>query len=141
MGVLSTFPCHCFLVRLPDLRSVIVLDGRQPGMFSLEEVMQAGSSRYLQQLRDQQRKLSHDDPIFILFTSVIIPVVTCSGSTSSLRRPLLNDFLTPSLSFALTVLNCLSRAPLVSQRLPRCLILILLTIPICLAKEANMIGG
>lgn len=70
-----------FPVRLPELRSVVVLDGRQPGMFSLEEVMQAGSSRHLQQLQDLQRTLSHDDPINILFTSVITPVGACSGSS------------------------------------------------------------
>nr|XP_019964811.1 PREDICTED: acyl-CoA synthetase family member 2, mitochondrial-like [Paralichthys olivaceus] len=55
--------------RLPDLRSVIVLDSRQPGMFHLEDVMQAGSSQFMLQLQDLQKKLSFDDPINILFTS------------------------------------------------------------------------
>ncbi|XP_071319669.1 medium-chain acyl-CoA ligase ACSF2, mitochondrial [Trachinotus anak] len=55
--------------RLPDLRCVIVLDSRQPGMLHLEDVMQAGSSQYVQQLQDLQRKLSFDDPINIQFTS------------------------------------------------------------------------
>ncbi|KAL3051844.1 hypothetical protein OYC64_001967 [Pagothenia borchgrevinki] len=55
--------------RLPDLRSVIVVDSRQPGMLLLEDVMQAGSSQYMQQLQDLQRKLSFDDPINIQFTS------------------------------------------------------------------------
>ncbi|KAI4807530.1 hypothetical protein KUCAC02_027333 [Chaenocephalus aceratus] len=55
--------------RLPDLRSVIVVGSRQPGMFLLEDVMQAGSSQYMQQLQDLQRKLSFDDPINIQFTS------------------------------------------------------------------------
>ncbi|KAJ4940315.1 hypothetical protein JOQ06_026623 [Pogonophryne albipinna] len=55
--------------RLPDLRSVIVVDSRQPGMLFLDDVMQAGSSQYMQQLQDLQRKLSFDDPINIQFTS------------------------------------------------------------------------
>uniref|UniRef100_A0A8C9XJ35 Medium-chain acyl-CoA ligase ACSF2, mitochondrial n=1 Tax=Sander lucioperca TaxID=283035 RepID=A0A8C9XJ35_SANLU len=55
--------------RLPDLRSVIVIDSRQPGMFHLEDVMQAGSSQYIQQLQDLQKKISFDDPINIQFTS------------------------------------------------------------------------
>ena len=58
--------------RLPDLRSVIVLDSRQPGMLHFEDVMQAGSSQYMQQLQDLQKKLSFDDPINIQFTSVIV---------------------------------------------------------------------
>ncbi|XP_070782784.1 medium-chain acyl-CoA ligase ACSF2, mitochondrial [Enoplosus armatus] len=55
--------------RLPDLRSVIVLDSRQPGMLHFEDVMQAGSSQYMQQLQDLQKKLCFDDPINIQFTS------------------------------------------------------------------------
>uniref|UniRef100_A0A3B5K1A9 Medium-chain acyl-CoA ligase ACSF2, mitochondrial n=2 Tax=Takifugu rubripes TaxID=31033 RepID=A0A3B5K1A9_TAKRU len=65
----SSSPGNIRSSRLPDLRSVVVLDDRPPGMFSLEEVMQLGTSRHLQQLRDQQRNLSCDDPIKILFTS------------------------------------------------------------------------
>lgn len=57
--------------RLPDLRSVIVLDRRQPGMHHFEDVMQAGSSQYVKQLQDLQKKISFDDPINIQFTSVI----------------------------------------------------------------------
>ncbi|XP_067101405.1 medium-chain acyl-CoA ligase ACSF2, mitochondrial [Osmerus mordax] len=55
--------------KLPDLRIVIVTDSQQPGMFSLSDVMQAGSSQYIQQLQDLQKKLSSDDPINIQFTS------------------------------------------------------------------------
>ncbi|XP_047465245.1 medium-chain acyl-CoA ligase ACSF2, mitochondrial [Mugil cephalus] len=55
--------------RLPDLRSVIVLDSRQPGMFNFADVMQAGSGQYMQQLQDLQKKLCFDDPINIQFTS------------------------------------------------------------------------
>lgn len=73
---------------------MVVLDDRPPGMFSLEEVLQLGSSRHLQQLRDQQRNLSCDDPIKILFTSV---TVACSGSS----RPVLGP--------SLTVSNCPSQ--------------------------------
>ncbi|XP_028989076.1 medium-chain acyl-CoA ligase ACSF2, mitochondrial [Betta splendens] len=56
-------------VRLPELRTVIVLDSRQAGMFHVEDVMQAGSSQHRQQLQDLQKKLSFDDPINIQFTS------------------------------------------------------------------------
>lgn len=49
---------------------MIVLNSRQPGMFLLEDVMQAGNSQYMQQLQDVQKKLSCDDPINIQFTSV-----------------------------------------------------------------------
>uniref|UniRef100_A0A8D3CST4 Medium-chain acyl-CoA ligase ACSF2, mitochondrial n=1 Tax=Scophthalmus maximus TaxID=52904 RepID=A0A8D3CST4_SCOMX len=55
--------------RLPDLRSVILLDSRQPGTFHLDDVMQAGSSQFAQQLQDLQRKIMFDDPINIQFTS------------------------------------------------------------------------
>lgn len=55
--------------RLPELRSVIVLGSRQPGTFQLEDVMQAGTSRHVQQLREIQKTLSFDDPINIQFTS------------------------------------------------------------------------
>lgn len=118
----------CFPIRLPELRTVVILDGRQPGMFSLEEVMQAGSSRHLQQLQDMQKNLSCDDPINILLTSVFVPVIICYGSSVSTM------FLSPPLTV-------FSRAPLGSQKLPLCLILISLTTPICLAKDVNMTGG
>ncbi|XP_040923426.1 medium-chain acyl-CoA ligase ACSF2, mitochondrial [Toxotes jaculatrix] len=65
----SSSPGDIRSARLPDLRSVIVLDSRQPGMFHLEDVMQAGSSQYIQQLQDLQNKLSFDDPVNIQFTS------------------------------------------------------------------------
>uniref|UniRef100_A0A669BPW5 Medium-chain acyl-CoA ligase ACSF2, mitochondrial n=1 Tax=Oreochromis niloticus TaxID=8128 RepID=A0A669BPW5_ORENI len=55
--------------RLPDLRSVIVLDSRQPGMLHFDDVMQAGGSQHMQQLQDLQKKISFDDPINIQFTS------------------------------------------------------------------------
>uniref|UniRef100_A0A3B5L123 Medium-chain acyl-CoA ligase ACSF2, mitochondrial n=1 Tax=Xiphophorus couchianus TaxID=32473 RepID=A0A3B5L123_9TELE len=54
---------------LPELRSVILLDSRQPGMFHFDDVMQAGDSRHVKQLQDLQKKLSFDDPINIQFTS------------------------------------------------------------------------
>lgn len=118
-------PASVSPVRLPELRSVVVLDDRPPGMFSLEEVMQAGSSRHLQQLRDLQRNLSCDDPVKILFTSVTV------GPSRSVLGPAL-----PSLSPTV-----LPRAPLASQRLSPCPILMPLTIPICLAEEVNTTGG
>ncbi|XP_069016164.1 medium-chain acyl-CoA ligase ACSF2, mitochondrial [Embiotoca jacksoni] len=55
--------------RLPELRSVIVLDSRQPGMFHFDDVMQAGSSQFVQQLHDLQKTLTFNDPINIQFTS------------------------------------------------------------------------
>ncbi|KAM3592130.1 uncharacterized protein V6R79_013222 [Siganus canaliculatus] len=55
--------------RLPELRSVIITDSRQPGMFHFDDVMQAGSSQHMQQLEDLQKKLSCDEPINIQFTS------------------------------------------------------------------------
>uniref|UniRef100_A0A8C8IWK0 Medium-chain acyl-CoA ligase ACSF2, mitochondrial n=1 Tax=Oncorhynchus tshawytscha TaxID=74940 RepID=A0A8C8IWK0_ONCTS len=55
--------------RLPDLHTMIVTDSRQPGMYHLEDVMQAGSSQHMQQLEELQKKLSFDDPINIQFTS------------------------------------------------------------------------
>uniref|UniRef100_A0A671YHS4 Medium-chain acyl-CoA ligase ACSF2, mitochondrial n=1 Tax=Sparus aurata TaxID=8175 RepID=A0A671YHS4_SPAAU len=65
----SSSPGGIKSARLPDLRSVIVLDSLQPGMFHFDDVMQAGSSQYVQQLQDLQKKLSCDDPINIQFTS------------------------------------------------------------------------
>uniref|UniRef100_A0A8C4XHL2 Medium-chain acyl-CoA ligase ACSF2, mitochondrial n=1 Tax=Erpetoichthys calabaricus TaxID=27687 RepID=A0A8C4XHL2_ERPCA len=55
--------------RLPDFRSIIMLDSKLPGAFHMSEVMQAASSAYMQQLHDIQKKLSFDDPINIQFTS------------------------------------------------------------------------
>jgi hypothetical protein len=59
---------------------VIVTDSRQPGMYHLEDVMQAGSSQHMQQLEELQKKLSFDDPINIQFTSVLL--VNCIYSHS-----------------------------------------------------------
>uniref|UniRef100_A0A672YMU0 Medium-chain acyl-CoA ligase ACSF2, mitochondrial n=1 Tax=Sphaeramia orbicularis TaxID=375764 RepID=A0A672YMU0_9TELE len=55
--------------RLPDLRMVIVIDSKQPGMLHFQDVMQAGESRHQKELMDVQRKLSFDEPINIQFTS------------------------------------------------------------------------
>ncbi|XP_026207076.1 medium-chain acyl-CoA ligase ACSF2, mitochondrial isoform X3 [Anabas testudineus] len=65
----SSSPGDLKSARLPDLRTVIVLDSRQPGMLHFEDVMQAGGSQHIQQLQDLQKKLSFDDPINIQFTS------------------------------------------------------------------------
>lgn len=56
--------------RLPDLRMVIVMDSRQPGMLHVDDVVQAGESRHQKELSKLQGKLSSDDPINIQFTSV-----------------------------------------------------------------------
>ncbi|XP_076008072.1 medium-chain acyl-CoA ligase ACSF2, mitochondrial [Genypterus blacodes] len=65
----SSTPGAIKSARLPELRSVITLDSREPGMFHLDDVMQAGDSQHKHQLEDLQKKLSFDDPINILFTS------------------------------------------------------------------------
>ncbi|XP_031416732.1 medium-chain acyl-CoA ligase ACSF2, mitochondrial isoform X2 [Clupea harengus] len=55
--------------RLPELRTVILTDSEQPGALHLKQVMEAGSSQYVQQLEELQRTLCFDDPINIQFTS------------------------------------------------------------------------
>ncbi|KAJ7987547.1 hypothetical protein DPEC_G00327620 [Dallia pectoralis] len=55
--------------RLPDLHTVIVVDSRQPGMYHLDDVMQAGDSQHVRQLEELQKKLLFDDPVNIQFTS------------------------------------------------------------------------
>ncbi|CAL8301111.1 unnamed protein product [Lota lota] len=55
--------------RLPHLRTVIVTDSRNPGMFHLDDVRQAAGSQHTRLLQDLQKKLSFDDPINIQFTS------------------------------------------------------------------------
>jgi len=65
----SSSPGDLRSARLPELRTVIVQDIRQPGMFHMDDVMQAGGSQHTQQLQDLQKKLSFDDPINIQFTS------------------------------------------------------------------------
>ncbi|KAM4715467.1 medium-chain acyl-CoA ligase ACSF2, mitochondrial [Anableps anableps] len=65
----SSSPGHIKSARLPELRSVILLDSRQPGMFHFEDVMQAGDSKHVKQLQDLQKNLFFDDPINIQFTS------------------------------------------------------------------------
>lgn len=49
---------------------VIVTDSRQPGMFHVDDVMQAAESQHHKELMDLQSRLSFDDPINIQFTSV-----------------------------------------------------------------------
>ncbi|KAM9832054.1 medium-chain acyl-CoA ligase ACSF2, mitochondrial [Neosynchiropus ocellatus] len=67
--ILSSSPGDLRSPRLPDLRSVIVVDGRRAGMFHLDDVMQAGDSAHVRQLQELQKKLCCDDPINIQFTS------------------------------------------------------------------------
>ncbi|KAM6403340.1 medium-chain acyl-CoA ligase ACSF2, mitochondrial [Rhynochetos jubatus] len=55
--------------RLPDLSIVITVDSRLPGTFHMDEVMQAGDSSHVKQLRAVQRTLSCNEPINIQFTS------------------------------------------------------------------------
>uniref|UniRef100_A0A8C8VE17 Medium-chain acyl-CoA ligase ACSF2, mitochondrial n=1 Tax=Pelusios castaneus TaxID=367368 RepID=A0A8C8VE17_9SAUR len=55
--------------RLPDLSIVITLDAKLPGTFQMSEVLQAGDSSHMKQLRDIQRSLSCNEPINIQFTS------------------------------------------------------------------------
>ncbi|KAM6297503.1 medium-chain acyl-CoA ligase ACSF2, mitochondrial [Aegotheles albertisi] len=55
--------------RLPDLSTVITVDSKLPGTFHLDEVMQAGDSSHVKQLRAVQQTLSCNEPINIQFTS------------------------------------------------------------------------
>ncbi|CAM5097172.1 unnamed protein product [Natator depressus] len=55
--------------RLPDLSIVITLDSKLPGAFQMSEVMQAGDSSHMKQLRDVQQTLSCNEPVNIQFTS------------------------------------------------------------------------
>uniref|UniRef100_A0A8C7X915 Medium-chain acyl-CoA ligase ACSF2, mitochondrial n=1 Tax=Oryzias sinensis TaxID=183150 RepID=A0A8C7X915_9TELE len=65
----SSIPGDIQSTRLPELRTVIVTDSRQPGMFHFDDVMQAAGSQHMQQLQDLQKKIVFDDPINIQFTS------------------------------------------------------------------------
>uniref|UniRef100_A0A8B9NQQ2 Medium-chain acyl-CoA ligase ACSF2, mitochondrial n=1 Tax=Apteryx owenii TaxID=8824 RepID=A0A8B9NQQ2_APTOW len=55
--------------RLPDLSIVIMVDSKLPGTFHMSEVMQAGDSSHIKQLRALQQTLSCNEPINIQFTS------------------------------------------------------------------------
>ncbi|NXA48630.1 ACSF2 synthetase, partial [Nothocercus julius] len=55
--------------RLPDLSIVIMVDSKLPGTFHISEVMQAGDSSHIKQLRALQQTLSCHEPINIQFTS------------------------------------------------------------------------
>ncbi|NXY86500.1 ACSF2 synthetase, partial [Alcedo cyanopectus] len=55
--------------RLPDLSIVITVDSKLPGTFHMDEVMQAGDSSHMKQLRAVQQTLSCHEPINIQFTS------------------------------------------------------------------------
>ncbi|NWS76757.1 ACSF2 synthetase, partial [Crotophaga sulcirostris] len=55
--------------RLPDLSVVITVDSKLPGTFHMDEVMQAGDSSHVKQLRAVQQTLSCNEPINIQFTS------------------------------------------------------------------------
>uniref|UniRef100_A0A8B9SL61 Medium-chain acyl-CoA ligase ACSF2, mitochondrial n=1 Tax=Anas platyrhynchos TaxID=8839 RepID=A0A8B9SL61_ANAPL len=55
--------------RLPDLSVVIMVDSKLPGTFHMNEVMQAGDSSHVKQLRALQQTLSCNEPINIQFTS------------------------------------------------------------------------
>ncbi|NXD13648.1 ACSF2 synthetase, partial [Nothocercus nigrocapillus] len=55
--------------RLPDLSIVIMVDSKLPGTFHMSEVMQAGESSHIKQLRALQQTLSCHEPINIQFTS------------------------------------------------------------------------
>uniref|UniRef100_A0A7N4NTG4 Medium-chain acyl-CoA ligase ACSF2, mitochondrial n=1 Tax=Sarcophilus harrisii TaxID=9305 RepID=A0A7N4NTG4_SARHA len=70
---------------LPELTTVIVLDSKLPGTFHMNDVLQAGKTAQLAQLKDIQRSLSCHDPINIQFTSeprlvLPSPLYHCLGS-------------------------------------------------------------
>ncbi|NXX97887.1 ACSF2 synthetase, partial [Centropus bengalensis] len=54
---------------LPDLSIVITLDSKLPGTFLMGEVLEAGDSGHIKQLRAVQQTLSCNEPINIQFTS------------------------------------------------------------------------
>ncbi|NXG61192.1 ACSF2 synthetase, partial [Hemiprocne comata] len=55
--------------RLPDLSIVIIVDSKLPGTFHMDEVMQAGDSSHMKQLRVLQETQSFIEPVNIQFTS------------------------------------------------------------------------
>ncbi|XP_054702312.1 medium-chain acyl-CoA ligase ACSF2, mitochondrial isoform X1 [Grus americana] len=55
--------------RLPNLSVVITMDSKLPGTFHMDEVMQAGDSSHMKQLRAVQQTLACNEPINIQFTS------------------------------------------------------------------------
>ncbi|NWU72727.1 ACSF2 synthetase, partial [Pterocles burchelli] len=55
--------------RLPDLSIVITADSKLPGTFHMDEVLQAGDSSHVKQLRALQQTLSCNEPINVQFTS------------------------------------------------------------------------
>lgn len=65
--------------RLPDLSIVIMCDSKLPGTFHMDEVMQAGDSSHVKQLRAVQQTLSCNEPINIQFTSVGALLAPCPG--------------------------------------------------------------
>ncbi|NXV48435.1 ACSF2 synthetase, partial [Uria aalge] len=54
---------------LPDLSIVITVDSKLPGTFHMDEMLQAGDSSHMKQLRAVQQTLSCNEPINIQFTS------------------------------------------------------------------------
>ncbi|XP_053309307.1 medium-chain acyl-CoA ligase ACSF2, mitochondrial [Spea bombifrons] len=55
--------------KLPDLKTVIVLDKSYSGTLHFQEVMESGGSDFVKQLQNLQKELSCEDPINIQFTS------------------------------------------------------------------------
>lgn len=54
-------------------------DSKLPGTFHMDEVMQAGDSSHVKQLRAVQQALSCNEPINIQFTSVGALLAPCPG--------------------------------------------------------------
>lgn len=85
--------------RLPNLNIVIMLDSKLPGTFHMDEVMQAGDSSHMKQLRAVQQTLSCNEPINIQFTSVGAPACSmpCGWGTQGKMCGMLSiPFLFPS---------------------------------------------
>ncbi|XP_051490538.1 medium-chain acyl-CoA ligase ACSF2, mitochondrial [Apus apus] len=94
--------------RLPDLSVVVTVDSKLPGTFHLDEVMQAGDSSHMKQLRVLQGMLSITDPINIQFTSGTTG--TPKGATLS-HRNIVNNANLIGLRLGITEQDCRSVMP------------------------------
>ncbi|CAI9731674.1 medium-chain acyl-CoA ligase ACSF2, mitochondrial-like [Octopus vulgaris] len=68
--LLTSTPGDIKSKRLPSLKTIISMETKKiAGTFSFQEVLQAGTTKGVQYIRDLQKELQFDDPINIQFTS------------------------------------------------------------------------